>query len=107
MTNTPILVVGGRTGRGHGGGLSVRVLPRFTYLASALRHRRAHSRARLRLEGPDGHATIIESDGPAALMIRRADRRCRRLAVDMMEETPRAVLREVDSSHVITKLEPS
>jgi electron transfer flavoprotein-quinone oxidoreductase len=46
---------------------------RFPYLESALRRITTHTVARLHLEGPDGHSTIIESDGPAALMIRRVE----------------------------------
>jgi len=56
-----------------GGGISTRVLTRFPYLESALRRITTHMVARLHLEGPDGHSTIIESDGPAALMIRRVE----------------------------------
>ena len=56
-----------------GGGISTRVLTRFPYLESALGRITTHTVARLRLEGPDGHSTIIESDGPAALMIRRIE----------------------------------
>jgi geranylgeranyl reductase family protein len=56
-----------------GGGISARVLTRFPYLESALRRITTHTVARLHLEGPDGHSTIIESDGPAALMIRRIE----------------------------------
>jgi flavin-dependent dehydrogenase len=56
-----------------GGGISTRVLTRFPYLESALQRITTHTVARLHLEGPDGHSTIIESDGPAALMIRRVE----------------------------------
>jgi flavin-dependent dehydrogenase len=56
-----------------GGGISTRVLTRFPYLESALPRITTHTVARLHLEGPDGHSTIIESDGPAALMIRRVE----------------------------------
>jgi len=56
-----------------GGGISTRVLTRFPYLESALRRITTHTVARLHLEGPDGHSTIIESDTPAALMIRRVE----------------------------------
>jgi len=56
-----------------GGGISVRVLRRFNYLEAALPRIATHTVARLHLEGPDGHSTIIESDGPAALMIRRVE----------------------------------
>ena len=56
-----------------GGGISTRILTRFPYLESALRRITTHTVARLHLEGPDGHSTIIESDSPAALMIRRVE----------------------------------
>src|SRR5262249_29343364 len=56
-----------------GGGISTRVLTRFPYLESALQRITTHTVARLHLEGPDGHSTIIESDRPAALMIRRVE----------------------------------
>jgi flavin-dependent dehydrogenase len=56
-----------------GGGISTRVLTRFPYLGSALQRITTHTVARLHLEGPDGHSTIIESDSPAALMIRRIE----------------------------------
>jgi flavin-dependent dehydrogenase len=56
-----------------GGGISTRVLTRFPYLESALQRITTHTVARLHLEGPDGHSTIIESDGPAALLIRRIE----------------------------------
>src|SRR6266487_3708273 len=56
-----------------GGGISARVLTRFPYLESALTRIATHTVARLHLEGPDGHSTIIESDRPAALMIRRVE----------------------------------
>ena len=56
-----------------GGGISARVLTRFPYLSSALPRIATHTVARLHLEGPDGHSTIIESDRPAALMIRRVE----------------------------------
>jgi flavin-dependent dehydrogenase len=56
-----------------GGGISLRVLTRFPYLERALARIPTHVLSRLYLEGPDGHATVIESDGPAALMIRRVE----------------------------------
>jgi geranylgeranyl reductase family protein len=54
-----------------GGGISARVLRRFPYLANALRRIATHELSRLYLEGPGGESTIVESDVPAALMIRR------------------------------------
>jgi geranylgeranyl reductase family protein len=56
-----------------GGGISLRVLKRFPYLAPELPRIATHTVARLYLEGPDGESTVIESDGPAALMIRRVE----------------------------------
>ena len=149
-----------------GGGISLRVLRRFPYLERELGRIATHTVGRLYLEGPSGDSTVVESDGPAALLIRRVEfdhllvslavdagadlvtgadivqasmddakvalvardgRRfeapiviaadgvhsviARRLginpgwsagaiALDMMEETPRAVLRDVDPSTV-------
>src|SRR4030095_11007772 len=56
-----------------GGGISLRVVRRFPYLERALPRISTHLLSRLYLEGPDGDATVIESDGPAALMIRRVE----------------------------------
>jgi geranylgeranyl reductase family protein len=56
-----------------GGGISVRVLKRFPYLERELSRISTHALARLYLEGPDGDGALIESDGPAALMIRRIE----------------------------------
>ena len=56
-----------------GGGISVRALRRFPYLETALDRIATHAVARLYLEGPDGRAAVVESDGPAALMIRRIE----------------------------------
>lgn len=147
-----------------GGGISTRVFKRFPYLTQALSRIPTHDISRLYLEGPGGESTIIESNAPAALMVRRVEfdallvslaveagaelitgvdvvqagvhkegvtlraRDGRRfdastviaadgvhsvvarrlglnpgwpskaLALDMMEETPRATLRDVDSS---------
>jgi len=49
------------------------VLKRFPYLAPELSRIATHTVARLYLEGPGGESTVIESDGPAALMIRRVE----------------------------------
>jgi geranylgeranyl reductase family protein len=55
-----------------GGGISIRALRRFPYLERELSRIPTHTVSRLHLEGPAGEATAtIESDGPAALMIRR------------------------------------
>src|SRR5437762_947862 len=56
-----------------GGGISVRVLGRFPYLGGELRRIATHSVSRLYLEGPDGCSTVVRSDTPAALMIRRVE----------------------------------
>jgi geranylgeranyl reductase family protein len=56
-----------------GGGISLRVVRRFPYLSAALPRIATHSVARLHLEGPGGESTIVESDGPAALMVRRLE----------------------------------
>ena len=56
-----------------GGGISVRVLTRFPYLERELVRIAIHTVRRLYLEGPDGLSTVVESDGPAALMIRRVE----------------------------------
>lgn len=54
-----------------GGGISMRALRRFPYLANALPRIATHTLSRLHLEGPDGTAAVVVSDEPAALMIRR------------------------------------
>ena len=56
-----------------GGGISLRALRRFPYLERALARIATHPVSRLHLEGPGGESTIVESDGPAALMIRRVE----------------------------------
>ena len=56
-----------------GGGISLRVLKRFPYLERELSRIATHTVGRLHLEGPGGESTVIESDGPAALMIRRVE----------------------------------
>jgi flavin-dependent dehydrogenase len=56
-----------------GGGISMRVVRRFPYLAAGLRRIATHEISRLYLEGPTGASTVIESDEPAALMIRRVE----------------------------------
>jgi geranylgeranyl reductase family protein len=56
-----------------GGGISMRALVRFPYLASALPRIATHEVRRLYLEGPDGTSTLVESDVPAALMVRRVE----------------------------------
>jgi len=56
-----------------GGGLSLRVIPRFPYLEPALGRIATHQVSRLALEGPDGDSTVIHSRVPAALMIRRVE----------------------------------
>src|SRR5687767_14335390 len=56
-----------------GGGISARALKRFPYLARELGRIATHSVSRLYLEGPGGESAVIESDEPAALMIRRVE----------------------------------
>jgi geranylgeranyl reductase family protein len=56
-----------------GGGISLRVLRRFPYLEATLPSIATHFLSRLYLEGPDGCSTVVESDGAAALMIRRLE----------------------------------
>ena len=56
-----------------GGGISGRVLRRFPYLRPELGRIDTHEVSRLYLEGPAGESTVIESDVPAALMIRRVE----------------------------------
>src|SRR4051812_34675967 len=56
-----------------GGGISIRALHRFPYLARELARIPTHAVSRLHLEGPEGDATTIESDGPAAVMVRRVE----------------------------------
>jgi len=54
-----------------GGGISLRVLKRFPYLEGELGRIATHTVGRLYLEGPAGESAVVESNGPAALMIRR------------------------------------
>ena len=56
-----------------GGGISTRIFKRFPYLTGALARIPTHLVSRLYLEGPAGESTIIESDVPAALMVRRVE----------------------------------
>ena len=56
-----------------GGGISTRVLKRFPYLGRELPRIATHSVSRLYLEGPDGRSTLVESEFPLALMIRRVE----------------------------------
>jgi len=49
------------------------VLRRFPYLRSALPRIDTHEVSRLYLEGPSGESTVVQSDTPAALMIRRIE----------------------------------
>ena len=56
-----------------GGGISARALTRFPYLAHELPRIATHAVSRLYLEGPDGNSTVVTSDEPAALMIRRVE----------------------------------
>ena len=56
-----------------GGGISFRVLKRFPEIERDLGRIATHTVSRLYLEGPDGDSTVIESNEPAALMIRRVE----------------------------------
>jgi geranylgeranyl reductase family protein len=56
-----------------GGGISTRALKRFPYLGAALETIATHYVSRLYLEGPEGESTVVTSDSPAALMIRRVE----------------------------------
>jgi geranylgeranyl reductase family protein len=56
-----------------GGGMSIRVLTRFPYLERELARITTHGVSTLELEGPDGAAALVESDGPAAIMVRRVE----------------------------------
>ena len=56
-----------------GGGISYRVYHRFPYLETELDRIPTHAVGRLYLEGPSGESTVVESDGPVALMVRRLD----------------------------------
>ena len=56
-----------------GGGISIRALQRFPYLSGDLNRIATHYLSRLYLEGPGGESTIVESDAPAALMVRRVE----------------------------------
>jgi geranylgeranyl reductase family protein len=56
-----------------GGGISMRALVRFPYLESRLPAIATHTVSRLYLEGPGRESTIVTSNGPAALLIRRVE----------------------------------
>jgi len=77
-----------------GGGVSLRVLKRLPYLAAELSRIATHTVSRLYLEGPGGESTVIESDGPAALMIRRVEFDA--LLVDLAREAGAELIDDVD-----------
>lgn len=83
-----------------GGGISLRVLKRFPYLAAELSRIATHTISRLYLEGPGGESTIIESDGPAALMIRRVEFDA--LLVDLACDAGAELIGDVDIVRVST-----
>jgi len=56
-----------------GGGISMRAVRRFSYLANELPRITTHTISKLYLEGPDGASTVIDAGEPAALMIRRVE----------------------------------
>src|SRR5690349_22749642 len=51
----------------------MRALVRFPHLGPELSRISTHEISRLYLEGPDGSSAVVESDAPAALMIRRVE----------------------------------
>jgi geranylgeranyl reductase family protein len=77
-----------------GGGISLRVLKRFPYLEPELPRIATHTVGRLYLEGPGGESTVVESDGPAALMIRRVEFDA--LLVELAREAGAEVIGGVD-----------
>src|SRR5262249_28109119 len=83
-----------------GGGISLRVLKRFPYLAAELSRIATHTVSRLYLEGPGGESTVIESDDPAALMIRRVEFDA--LLVDLAREAGAELIGGVDIVRVST-----
>jgi flavin-dependent dehydrogenase len=70
------------------------VLKRFPYLEAELSRIATHTVGRLYLEGPGGESTVIESDGPAALMIRRVEFDA--LLVDLAREAGAELVGGVD-----------
>jgi geranylgeranyl reductase family protein len=56
-----------------GGGISTRVLTRFTFLRDALQRIPTHPVSSLYLEGPSGGVFRMQSDGPAVILIRRLE----------------------------------
>src|SRR5262249_9924055 len=72
----------------------MRVLKRFPYLEPELSRIATHTVARLYLEGPGGESTVIESEGPAALMIRRVEFDA--LLVDLAREAGAELIGGVD-----------
>jgi flavin-dependent dehydrogenase len=76
------------------------VLKRFPYLAPQLSRIATHTVGRLYLEGPGGESTVIESDGPAALMIRRVEFDA--LLVDLACEAGAELVSGVDIVRVST-----
>jgi geranylgeranyl reductase family protein len=77
-----------------GGGISMRVLTRFPYLREPLTQIATHELRRLHLEGPDGTASLVKSDEPAALMIRRFE--FDELLVQLAVEAGAELIPEVD-----------
>jgi geranylgeranyl reductase family protein len=77
-----------------GGALSARAITRFPYLHSALARIGTHWISRLHLEGPRGTSVRLESQRPAALMIRRVE--FDRLLVDLAREAGASVVEHAD-----------
>src|SRR3954454_20342931 len=77
-----------------GGGISIRVLKRFPWLEPHLVRIATHRISRLYLEGPGGESTVITSDEPAGLLIRRVE--FDQLVVTLAIEAGAAVVSGVD-----------
>ena len=56
-----------------GGGITIRALDRFPWLAPALSRITTHFISRLYLEGPTGRSVVLTSATPAVLMVRRLE----------------------------------
>jgi geranylgeranyl reductase family protein len=80
-----------------GGGISMRALIRFPYLERELSRIATHVVSRLYLEGPDRDSTVVESDDPAALMIRRVEFDA--LLVSMAQEAGAELVTGADVVH--------
>jgi geranylgeranyl reductase family protein len=86
-----------------GGAISMRVLPRFPYLERELGCISTHLISRLHLESPGGESATLESEAPAALMIRRVE--FDRLLLDLAREAGADVVENTEIVKV--RLEPA